>query len=243
MSTQPQIRLTYFDARGRAQFARAFLHARGIEFEDERVPLDEGYASWRAMREDRAQSGPLQRLPVLHHGERLVPETFVIAGFLHRTFGDAADLNATENLHHDVLVSCALTDLLSPIAMLVWSDLIYPGADLGECARGSLVRFGRTLDVLEHALGEWGWVDSAAERPVTVADCLLWEQLDLLNVLFGPHLTLDGKPHLQRFRHEYRARESFESLLRAHPSQITGRAGESEVIQRIQAALDTGGPS
>jgi len=239
MAAYPPIRLRYFDARARAQFLRAYLNARDIAFEDERVPLDEGFASWRAIRPDRSRSGPLQRLPVLHFGDELIPETLVIANFLHVRTGDEAALGAQRGRQHEVLISSASGDLLLPVAMLIWADLMYPGVDLAQAARGVCGRVLRTLDALEQAVAEWGWVESMSERPVTLADCLLWEALDQSRTLFGPSLDLATRPNLARLYAEHPARARFESLLAAHPAQITGRPGEPAAIAAVQAALHT----
>jgi glutathione S-transferase len=233
----PPIRLRYFDARARAQFLRAYLTAQGIVFDDERVPLDEGFASWVAMRDDRARSGPLQRLPVLHYGDDLIPEALVIAGFLHEACGGRAALDADRNRQHEIIVSMAYTDLAFPIAILIWADLMFPGIDVDAYAKTSLGRIERNFDALEHALADWGWVATQHERPVTVADCLLWETVDQARTLFGSALELDDRPELARCYTEHPGRATFESVLASRPCQITGRPGEGEAIERIQSAL------
>lgn len=234
---RPPIRLRYFDARGRAQFMRAYLTVRGIDFDDDRVPLDEGFASWRALRDDRLQTGPLKRLPVLHYGDELIPETYVIAGFAHRQFGDFDALDAPDRLHHDVLVSCACIDLMLPTAMLIWADAMMPRVDLGAYAQGTLGRMQRTLDVLDESLRDWGWVGNMSKRPVTVADCMLWEEIDKATALLGSHLGLDARPELEAFYRDHPAREQFLGLLAANPCQITGRPGEAAAITAIQQSL------
>ena len=237
MTEHPPIRLRYFDARARAQFLRAWLHVRGFGFDDERVPLDEGFASWLAMRPDRSRCGPLQRLPVLHYGDELVPETLVIAAFLHRQSGDAAALSRARSLQHDILLSTACTDLMMGVAMLIWSDAMYPGVDLARSVPRSFERLGRTFDAIDQALAEWSWVDTIGERPVTIADCLLWEELDQAKTLFGPLLDLGSRPELARFYAEHPARDRFASLLAAHPAQITGRPDEAAAIKRLREVL------
>jgi glutathione S-transferase len=231
---RPEIRLRYFDARGRAQFIRACLVARGIEFEDERVPLDEGFASWQAMRDDRARTGPFKRLPVLHYGDELVPETTVIAQFLHRELGDEAALDARDNRRHDVLLSICSSDLLVPIGMLLWAEMLMAGIDLPRFAHATLTRLSRTLGVIDEALGEWNWVAGFRKRPVTFADCFLWDELDKQRVVFGSRFSLDGKPRLAAFYDEHPGRETFESLLAEHPCPLTGRPGEAAAIGNIQ---------
>lgn len=240
MTHQQKVTLRYFDARGRAQFLRAYLSARSIEFDDERVPLEPDFASWAAIRTDRSVTGPLNRLPVLQYGGQLIPETLVIAHFLHRTLGDEAVLGDADNLRHDVILSSAYVDLLHSIGTLVWADLLFKGVELPALARNVLERFGRTLAALDQTLAEWSWTETMHGRPVTLADCLLWEELDQATLVFGPHLTLDDKPALARFHAEHPARATFETLLAERPCQITGRPGEADAIAGIQAFLEDG---
>ena len=61
----PPITLRYFDARGRAQFLRHYFKVRKVSFTDERVAINDEFAAWRATRDDRARTGPFQKLPVL----------------------------------------------------------------------------------------------------------------------------------------------------------------------------------
>jgi glutathione S-transferase len=237
MTDTAKIKLRYFDARGRGQFLRAYLRARDIEFEDERVPIDQGFASWSALREDRSLTGPLQRLPVLEHGDELIPETLVIADFLHRQFGDAESMSAVENRRHAVLVSTGYVDLMITMGMLLWADMLYKGVDMASAVPAILDRYRRTLGALERTMNEWGWVDGMRDRRVTVADCMLWEELDKARTTFGPHLRLGEMPALERFHAECPARATFEALLAERPAQITARPGEAEAIERVQALL------
>jgi glutathione S-transferase len=237
MSQHPPICLRYFDARARAQFARAYFDVRGIVYEDDRVPLDEGFASWAGMRDDRSRTGPMQRLPVLHFGDELIPETIVIGNFVHRRLGDANALTDDQNLQHEVILSVCNIDLMLPLAMLIWADLMFDGIDLASYARKTLDRIERNLEVLEKAIDDWGWVADAATRPVTVADCILWEELDQAQTLFGSHLSLDAKPLLARFHDEHPSREAFEKLLEDRPCQVSGRPGEAAAIERVRELL------
>jgi glutathione S-transferase len=236
MNSSPMT-LRYFDCRGRGQFIRAFLNARGIDFVDDRVPLEPDFATWAAVRDDRSLNGPLKRLPVLSIGERLIPEALVIADFLHHEFGDAASLSAQDNERHAIIVSSLYTDALITIATLIWADLLFKGVDLAALAHSSLSRLQRVLAVLDQTLAEWQWVERMHERPITVADCLLFEELDQAIATFGPRLTLDDMPALLRFRDEHPGRPAFERLLAEAPCQITGRPGEAAMLAQIKELL------
>jgi hypothetical protein len=236
--SNPDIRLRYFNARGRAQFLRAYFAARDIEFENECVPLDEGFATWQAMRDDRALTGPLKRLPVLHYGGELIPETLVIAAFVHRQFGDSAALDAEQNLRHDVLLSTCSIDLMTPLAMLLWAEMLMPGVNVAEYARSTRARMDRTLEVIDQTLDDWDWVTGMRRRPVTLADCYLWEELDRQRTVFGPKLSYAGKPQLQEFYETHPARETFERLLKEQGFPITARPGEAAAIEAIHGFIE-----
>ena len=122
------ITLRYFAARGRAQFLRYYLRARGVPFSDERVPLSADFSAWGAMRDDRSRAGPFHKLPVLVFDGRLVAETLPIAAFLHTTLGDEATLTADDRVQHEMLLSSLYTDVTVQVGTLLWAEVLFPGA-------------------------------------------------------------------------------------------------------------------
>ena len=237
MLAQPPITLRYFDARGRAQFLRYYLLTRGMRFTDERVPLSADFAAWRAMREDRSLTGPFQKLPVLLLGDRLVAETLPIAAFLHERLGDEASLSNEDNLRQVMLTSSVYQDVMMPLGILLWSEIMFAGADLRTLAKRTLERLQQHLVAVERTLLEWQWVERARDRPVMLADCALWEELDVALRVFGPHLSLDATPGLAESYRGFPARPVCEQLLRERPCPITARPGEADAIAKIQALL------
>jgi glutathione S-transferase len=237
MPSYPSIALKYFDVRGRAQFLRGYLHHRGIPFEDDRVSLASGFEAWNAIRPDRTVTGPFQKLPVLRWGDRTVAETTVIGGFLHRASGDAGLLSEEENLRHEMLISSVYVDFMMSIGILLWSEMMFPGADLRAISTRILERIHAHLATVDQALAEWQWLERAAKRPVMVADCALWDQVNSAQLIFGSKLSLEGTPTVARFYRSCEGRETFERLLADRPSQITGRPGEAEVVARIRELL------
>lgn len=235
MANIPSVTLRYFDCRGRAQHLRYFLRGRNIPFTDERVPMDEDFSAWQAIQPDRSRSGYFQKLPVLHWGEDLIAETSVIHHFLHRQLKDDQRLSATENLHHEMLASSCFGDLMLPVGILIWSELVVPGADLANLVPTSLERVRNHLAILERTLAEWDWWNKLKRRELMVTDCLLWEGLSVTLHTFGPGLHLESCPRLYEFHGNCTAQELFTSILAERPCQITGRPGEAETIQRIQA--------
>ena len=231
------ITLRYFAARGRAQFLRYYLRARQIPFTDERVPLSADFAAWQAIRNDRSTTGPFHKLPVLVFDGRLVAETLPIAEFLHGALGDPARLSTDDNLCHKMLLSSLYQDVLTPIGTLLWAEGLYPGVDVAALARRTLQRLQQQLTALEQTLIEWQWLERARSRPVMVADCLLWEELDVAQRVFGPALAPQSQPGLARFHREFSARNVCEALKQEHPWPITARPAEDDAIAKIQAVL------
>jgi glutathione S-transferase len=230
------ITLRYFAARGRAQFLRYYLLARGVPFTDERVPLSADFSAWGAMRDDRSRAGPFHKLPVLVFDGRLVSETLPIAAFLHTTLGDEAALSADDRVQHEMLLSSLYTDITTLIGTLLWADVLFPGSDLRAVAKRTLDRLRQHFAAVEKTLDEWEWLERARTRPVMLADCLLWEALDVAKHSFGERVGLPAQ--LARHHAEFSARAVCETLKHEQPSPITGRPGEADAIAKIQALFD-----
>ncbi|RPI60644.1 MAG: hypothetical protein EHM50_07050 [Lysobacterales bacterium] len=233
----PPITLRYFDARGRAQFLRYYFKVRKVSFTDERVAVGDDFAAWRALRDDRARTGPFQKLPVLHWGDRLLPETLMIAAFVHEASGDASALSDEENLRHGMLTSSICLDMMNPLGVLLWAEVMYPGADLAPAAKRTLDRLKAHCQALEQTFVDWRWLDRARNRRIMLVDCLLWEELDVARVVFGPHWSLAGTPTLARFYDDFPARPTCEAVLAERPCPVTARPGEAEGIAKIQQLL------
>lgn len=233
----PPITLRYFDARGRAQFLRYYFKLRKVSFTDERVPVGDELAAWRALRDDRSRTGPFQKLPVLHWGDRLLAETLMIAAFVHEVSGDAGPLNDDDNLRHGMLTSSLCLDIMNPVAILLWAEVLYPGVDVAAIAKRTLDRLRSHCQALEQSFVDWRWLDKARNRRIMVADCLLWEELDVARVVFGQHWSLAATPTLARFYDDFPGRGTCEAILAERPCQVTARPNEAEGIAKIQQSL------
>jgi glutathione S-transferase len=239
MQNMPPVVVRYFDCRGRAQFIRHYLRARELDHTDDRVPLSEGFEAWVAMRGDRSRVGPFHKLPVIHCGERTIAETLVIRDFLHRASGDERLLSEEENIRHSMLTSSLYNDVMMPLGILLWSKLSMPGIDVAAYAQQTLTRVRGHLGSLDKTLDEWGWRAAAAKRPIMLADCLLWEELDVTQHVFGEHLRLQELPMLSRLYHEMPGTGVFEAAVRERPTSVTGMglARETAALAEIKAAL------
>lgn len=231
------VTLHYFDARGRAQFLRYYFACRGIDFVDSRVPLSADFSEWAAVRDDRSMTGPFRRLPVLIVDGIQLAETPVIAADVHARFGDSATLGEEANRHHAMLQSSLYVDLMMPFGQLVWADRFYPGLDLAGHLAFMLRRLEAYLATLDEALSDWSWLASLDQRNLMVADCLLWEELDMLETILADAVDLARFPTLATFYRECPGRDTFLQYIAAHPCQFTGRPGESDAITHIRKTL------
>lgn len=239
MIETPSITLRYFDCRGRVQPLRYYLRARNISFIDARISMKDGAAAWIEIKHDQRLTGPFLKLPVLHWGELQLAESPVIHEWLHRKLGDEARLSEQENLQHAMLSSSCRSELMVPTGMLLYQDLMYTGTQLGATLPGIVQRLNAHLLVLEQALNDWHWFDKAKLRPVMLADCLLWEELDKLQTIFGEHVQWAALPSLQDFLANSAGAVVFRRMLSEHPCQMTGRPQEADAVARIQTALQT----
>lgn len=234
---QPKIDLRYFDARGRAQFLRYYLQLRNVEFDDDRIGIDNGFAEWLGIKEDETLTGPFHKLPVLQWGDEQVAEMLVIADYLHRKLGDEAMLSPQDNLRHAMLRSNLYVDVMMPLGILIWAPMAYAGVDYDALAKQSLQRLKANLSTLDTTLQKWQWTESMQGRPIMLADCLLWEELDVALEIFGEPIGLDTMPTLAAIHEKYRRGTAFEALLRDKPCQITGNPNEAVSIDAIRAAV------
>ena len=239
VSNLPDLTLRYFDCRGRAQYLRYYLRARGIRFTDERVPLNPGFAEWMALKPDSSRSGPFGKLPILHWGDTLIAETPVIHDWLQHKSGDAARLSEEEQLQHAMLVSSCRGELLTPLGTLLYCDLSYEGVDLETAARSALPRLQAHLQAMEGALAQWQWHGRLLQRGTMLVDCMLWDLLHSADLMFGSALQLDGLPALHLHYTACPGREHFLALLSEYPeATYTARPNEADAVARIRAAVN-----
>ncbi|GMS78784.1 hypothetical protein PENTCL1PPCAC_959 [Pristionchus entomophagus] len=73
-------KLTYFDARGRAEVARQLFHLSGTPFEDVRIQKED----WPALK----AKTPFGQIPLLEVDGKPLPQSFAIFRYLAREFGE-----------------------------------------------------------------------------------------------------------------------------------------------------------
>jgi hypothetical protein len=146
-------------------------------------------------------------------------------------------LSDDDNMRHGLLTSSLYTDVLTQFGILLWAEIMYPGADLKPAAKRALDRTKAHCQALEQSLVDWRWLDKLRNRRIMLADCLLWEELDVARVVFGPHWSLTATPTLARFYDDFQARGICEALIAERPCPITARPNEAEGIAKIQQLL------
>jgi hypothetical protein len=161
----------------------------------------------------------------------------MIAAFVHEASGDAGSLSDDDNMRHGMLTSSLCTDVMFPLAILLWAEVMYPGADLGPSAKRTLDRLKALCQAIEQSFVDWRWLDKLRNRRTMLADCLLWEELDAARVVFGSHWSLGATPTLARFYDDFPGRGIFEAVLAERPCPITARPNEAEGIAKIQQLL------
>ncbi|EEY69349.1 glutathione S-transferase, putative [Phytophthora infestans T30-4] len=112
--TQPQIKLTYFDGKGRAELSRLIFSYAEIAFTDDRIT----HSDFAALK----PTLPLGQVPVLELDGTVYGQSMAIARYAAKIAG-LYPSDATEALKVDVF-SCSLEDLEGPIVdfMLKTSD-------------------------------------------------------------------------------------------------------------------------
>jgi glutathione S-transferase len=140
-------------------------------------------------------------------------------------------------MRHGMLTSSVYHDVMTPLGQLLWAEVMFSGADLGALAKRTLERLQQHCQALEQTLVDCRWLERARNRRVMLADCLLWEELDVARHVFGAHWSLAATPSLAKFYEEFAGRASCESLLREQPCPVTARPEEASVIARIQQLL------
>lgn len=233
----PPITLRYFNCHGRVQHLRYYLLARAIPFTDERIELDEHWSAWLEVKNDSEKTGPFHKLPMLEWGDLSLVESPVIHDWLHQKSGDAALLSQEENLRHAMLTSSCMSEFMMPVGMLLWVEVTHPGASLQGQVEATLPRVKDHLSLLEELLIEWQWWENLSERKIMLADCILWQQLWVIDHIFGEASGIENLPKLDNFFKLCPEHEVFENLITAYPLQLTGRFEEKAVVKRIQKLL------
>lgn len=232
-----KIALRYFECRGRAQPIRFFLAEKDLLFRDIRVPLDSLSDSWKQTKNDPQFSGPYGRLPVLEWGDQQISETLVIAFHLHNKF-DSFKFDTSHNLLIRSLISSTYTDVISPMGILIWQDILTPGVEMKKYLFRTLSVFEQLFERYDQQLRSLSQPFFGGKEPC-LADYFLFEAIQIFLVVFKPrHLSLQANhASLASFNDRMTEDPGVKACLASLPSKITGRADEEARIAKIHTFL------
>lgn len=232
-----KIALRYFECRGRAQPIRFFLAEKDLLFRDIRVPLDSLSDSWKQTKNDPQFSGPYGRLPVLEWGDLQISETLVIAFHLHNKF-DSFKFDTSHNLLIRSLISSTYTDVISPMGILIWQDILTPGVEMKKYLFRTLSVFEQLFERYDQQLRSLSQPFFGGKEPC-LADYFLFEAIQIFLVVFKPrHLSLQANhASLASFNDRMTEDPGVKACLASLPAKITGRADEEARIAKIHTFL------
>jgi len=98
-------KLTYFNARGRAEIIRLVLTAAGVPFEDKRIEFSEMPALKPSL--------PFNQIPILEFGDVKMCQSLTIARYLARKYKLAGETDL-DQARADMIVDC-IEDALKPV--------------------------------------------------------------------------------------------------------------------------------
>ena len=120
--TMPNIKLTYFDLRARAEPCRLLLAYAGAKYEDKRLPAPwDDMAPWAALKPNT----PWGQVPLLEWDGEVVAQSMACARFLAREF-NLAGRNSMEMAQVDEIVD-VIQDLLN-----TWYSLYHAKDSAGQ---------------------------------------------------------------------------------------------------------------
>jgi glutathione S-transferase len=242
MGPQPskRARLRYFDCRSRGQALRFALAGLGIEFEDERVAVED-LQTFRERAADVDFGGPFASLPLLDWNCDRIAQTLAIAGYLEDRIGAGSRPGADtirERAFLAMVTSAAHLDTQLPYSQLLWQS-----ADLGEDAlRDSAARLlahlDRKLAQLESLLVQRDIPLFGGSAP-GLADYFVYESLSRGRAVFGAAFTrtLTSRPRLRALEAAIEGQPGIADLLvrRDVPCAITASPSERALRARIAA--------
>jgi glutathione S-transferase len=200
-------KLTYFNARGRAEISRLIFAAAGQEFEDIRVE----HADWPSK---KAQT-PLGQMPVLEFDGVKLPQSLTIARFLAKQFHLAGKDNL-EQAKVDAVVD-TITDLIAPVLPIrMEKDETKKKELMKKFFEEDLPKHLQNLEGLSKLYGNGG--------PFFVGNHLTWA--DLLFQTFGETLVgmdencLNNHPWLKNNRAEVEKQPKIAEYLKNRPKTL-----------------------
>ena len=179
-----EIKLTYFNATGRAELSRLILAYAGVEYEDERVTG----AQFREMKKDRSKI-PYDQLPVLCHNGTVIGQSMTIARFLACEYGLSGRTNLEQAQANEVV------DALCDIQNKGFECMVTPADQKAAVMEKLCDTVDKALTQLEYRLDGRGG-QFFAGNSLTWADLQLHDVIGLLCGRLKLKLNMDKFPKL-----------------------------------------------
>lgn len=226
-----KITLRYFEAVGRAQPIRHALLDAGVVFEDVRATLED----WPSLREDPLFGGPFHALPTLTWDEATIGETLPIASFIAKKLSHYEGLSDAEIAAHEGVVSHCYLEVLVRIGELIWSDLMYAGADFAKSVQ---MLMPRMLDKLACVENQYRGAFFGGKRPI-MTDFFAAEAIEVATYAFGNRREAALRRRLPRLFDLAEAvaeRPAVAGARKRRPPSFTMRPDEAAVVARLSDA-------
>ncbi|KAH9496333.1 Glutathione S-transferase 1 [Bulinus truncatus] len=158
----PSYKLTYFNARGRAELARVLFVLGGQEFEDERIQMQD----WPSLK----ATTPFGQLPVLDVDDKQIAESVAIVNYLAGEFGYYGRTNI-DKLAIDQVV-CLVQDAINAAVQALFEAPIEDREEVAtKFLQEEIPKYFKMLDKLLEANGTGYFVGDS----LTLADLSVWD--------------------------------------------------------------------
>ncbi|GMR45967.1 hypothetical protein PMAYCL1PPCAC_16162, partial [Pristionchus mayeri] len=189
-SVMPTYKLTYFNVRGLGEVARQLFHLSGTPFEDDRIPVSDGWRdSWRKMK----HTMPFGTVPVLYVDGKPLPTSCAINHYLAKQFGFSGESAYEETL----LIALAdqwMDYFVEARPFLLSTNGILPGKDDDKLKEKLEAGMAKHFPLMENFVKEHGSGGHSVGSSLTWIDLLLSDHFRSLLRHFPD--ALSPYPHL-----------------------------------------------
>ncbi|MGI1678402.1 MAG: glutathione S-transferase [Cellvibrionaceae bacterium] len=193
------IKLTYFDARGRAEVIRLILEETKTPYTDELIPLEQ----WGSLK----PTFPLQQLPIYEDGDNYLFQSHAIyrhLGRKHNLYGK----NESEHVRCDIIEETC-KDIKNVLFGLFWNPEFEKLRDQFESEQ--LPVFVKQLEklLIDNSESDIYFVGDS----LTYVDVVVWSLLDYIRPF--SQASLDESPSLMTFKKAFEERPHIAEYLKS----------------------------
>lgn len=195
---QPQLKLTYFDGKGRAELPRLIFNYGGISFKDDRI----AHADFAALK----PTLPFGQVPVLEVDGTVYAQSMAISRYAAKIAG-LYPSDAVEALKADMF-SCSLGDLEDPFV-----DFMFKTQDEAEKTQKKKVFIEETVPKFFAALEKVVAGKFILGEQISYADLQFFDVVDNKVKWAFPDFTLDAFPKLATLLNNVKAEPKIAAYL------------------------------